>query len=380
MKVAIVHEWLEHYAGSERVVAQLLQCYPQADMFAIVDFLPAAERAFLGGRAVQTSFIQRLPLARRRFRNYLQLMPLAVEQFELTGYDLVISSNHAVAKGVLTGPKQVHVSYVHSPMRYAWDLQGQYLRESGLTTGLKSFYVRWLMHRMRQWDAVSANGVDIFVANSNYIARRISKAYRRDAHVIPPPVDVERFRLGTGPRDGYLTASRFVPYKRIELIAEAFRQMPDKKLTIIGAGTNLPQVQKIVAQAPNICLRLPAPHDELLALMQSARAMVFAAEEDFGITMVEAQACGTPVIAYAEGGAADIFAGGECSGTGILFKEQTVEAIIAAVTQFEATATLFSPAACRENAMRFSAELFRTRFKTIVEAAMGERLAPAVSP
>jgi glycosyltransferase involved in cell wall biosynthesis len=372
MKVAIVHEWLEHYAGSERVVAQLLQCYPQADVFAVVDFLPEAERGFLGGRKVQTSFIQRLPRARRNFRNYLQLMPIAVEQFELTGYDLVISSNHAVAKGVLTGPKQVHVSYVHSPMRYAWDLQGQYLRESGLTSGPKSLYVRWLLHKMRQWDAASANGVDLFVANSSYIARRILKAYRREALIVPPPVAVERFRLGNVPREGYLTASRFVPYKRIELIAEAFRRMPEKRLTILGAGTNAGQVQKAASGAANITLRSPAPHDELVTLMQSARAMVFAAEEDFGITMVEAQACGTPVIAFAEGGARDIFPQGSATRTGILFDEQTPEAIIDAVRRFETVAPEIPPEACRENALRFSEDLFRSRMMGAVAQAMAE--------
>ena len=181
MKVAIVHEWLEHYAGSERVLAEPLNCYPDADIFAVVDFLPATERDFLNGRKVTTSFIQNLPLARTRFRNYLQLMPMAVEQFDLSSYDLVISSHHAVAKGVITGPDQLHVSYVHSPMRYAWDLQAQYLRESGLERGLKSLYVRWLLHRIRIWDIRSANGVDVFVANSRYIARRIKKAYRREA-------------------------------------------------------------------------------------------------------------------------------------------------------------------------------------------------------
>lgn len=366
MKIAIVHEWLEHYAGSERVVAQLLQCYPQADLFAIVDFLSDAERGFLGGRKVTTSFIQRLPFARRQFRNYLQLMPLAVEQFDLAGYDLVISSNHAVAKGVLTGPKQVHVSYVHSPMRYAWDLQAQYLRESRLTRGLKSLYVRWLLHKMRLWDAASANGVDLFLANSSYIARRIQKTYRREALVVPPPVSVEAFVPTEGARTGYLVASRFVPYKRIELIAQAFRQLPHCPLTIVGAGTNAPQVARAAEGAPNITLRPPVPHAELISLMQSARAMVFAAEEDFGITMVEAQACGTPVIAFAEGGARDIFS----DGTGILFDEQSEASIIAAVREFEAAGAEISSAACRENALRFSESLFRARLMAAVETAI----------
>ncbi len=371
MKVAIVHEWLEHYAGSERVLAQILACYPQADMFAVVDFMPPEERSFLGGRPVATSFIQNLPFARKRFRNYLQLMPLAVEQFELTQYDLVISSNHAVAKGVLTGPKQVHVSYVHSPMRYAWDLQAQYLRESGLERGPKGLYVRWLFHRMRMWDASSANGVDVFMANSDYIAKRIQKAYRRDAVVVAPPVAVDDFTMGEGAREGFLVASRFVPYKRVELIVQAFRQMPEHKLTVVGAGTNAHLVAKAASGAPNITLRPPVAYAELVGLMQGARAMVFAAEEDFGITMVEAQACGTPVIAFGEGGARDIFAAlPSAPPTGVLFEAQSVEAIIAAVRRFEAVGTQLSPAACRANALRFSEPLFRERFMAVVDQAV----------
>lgn len=370
MRVAIVHEWLEHYAGSERVLGELLACYPQADVYAVVDFLPENERSFLGGRSVKTTFIQKLPFAREHFRNYLQLMPIAIEQFELNGYDLVISSNHAVAKGVLTGPQQVHVSYVHSPIRYAWDMQSQYLRESKTERGLKSLYVRWLLHKLRLWDTMAANGVDLFISNSSYIARRIQKTYRRDALVIPPPVDVERFTLGQGPRAGYLVASRFVPYKRVELIAEAFRDLPDCQLTIVGTGTNASQVQKAVSGCANITLRPPVPHAELISLMQSAKAMVFAAEEDFGITMVEAQACGTPVIAYGVGGARDIFQGYPAQPTGILFAEQTKESIIAAVRAFEASGGSISPAACRENAMGFSAALFRQRIKAAVAHAM----------
>lgn len=371
MKVAIIHEWLEHYAGSERVVGELLKCYPQADLFAIVDFLPEAERGFLGGRTVRTSFIQRLPFARGHFRNYLQLMPLAIEQFDLSDYDLVISSNHAVAKGVLTGPRQVHVSYVHSPIRYAWDLQSQYLRESGLERGPKGLYVRWALHRMRLWDAMSANGVDLFLANSSYIARRIQKAWRREALVVPPPVAVERFTPGKGARAGYLVASRFVPYKRVELIAEAFRDLPACQLTIVGAGTNAPQVEKAAAGAANITLLPPVPHAELVRLMQDAKAMIFAAEEDFGITMVEAQACGTPVIAFAQGGARDIFPAGAAVPTGILFPEQSKEAIAAAIGRFEALEEGISAEACRANAMRFSEMLFRERLMGAVEQAMG---------
>jgi glycosyltransferase involved in cell wall biosynthesis len=233
----VVHDWLVTYAGSERVLEQILRVFPDADLFAVVDFLPADARDFLGGRPVRTTFIQRLPFARRAFRAYLPLMPLAVEQLDLSGYDLVVSSNHAVAKGVLTGPDTLHVCYCHSPLRYAWDLQHEYLQESGLGFGPRGLAVRWLLQRLRGWDARSAAGVDRFVANSEFVARRVRKAYRRRARVIHPPVDVDAFRpTADPPRDYYVTASRFVPYKRIPMIVEAFRAMPGRRLVVIGDG------------------------------------------------------------------------------------------------------------------------------------------------
>ena len=192
-KLAVVHEWLDSYAGSEKVVEQLLHSFPQADLYALVDFLAAKDRGMLLGHEVHTSFIQKLPLARRLFRNYLPLMPLAVEQFDLADYDVILSSSHAVAKGVLSRNDQLHISYVHTPIRYAWDLHHQYLREAKLTWGLRSLIARLTLHYLRLWDRASADRVDVFVANSRYVAARIEKTYRRDAHVIYPPVDVDRF-------------------------------------------------------------------------------------------------------------------------------------------------------------------------------------------
>ncbi|NVN11477.1 glycosyltransferase, partial [Nguyenibacter vanlangensis] len=304
-KVAIVHEWLDTVAGSERVVQQLLLLFPQAELFAVVDFLPPGERGMLQGRKVTTTFIQRLPFARKRFRNYIGLMPLAVEQLDLSGFDLVISSNHAVAKGVITGPDQLHISYVHSPLRYAWDMQAQYLRQTGLDRGPKGLFARWLLHRLRNWDVRSAAGVDVFVANSSYIQRRIRKVYRRDALVIYPPVDVARFQPKDGPRDSFVVVSRLVPYKRVDLVIQAFRLMPQHKLVVVGDGPEWDAVSALAQGAANIVLRGKLPREELLRQMQSARACVFAAEEDFGIATVEAQACGTPVIAFGRGGALD---------------------------------------------------------------------------
>ena len=375
MKVAIVHEWLDVLAGSERVVAELLACYPDADLFTLVDFLPPDARGFLAGRPVRTSFLQRLPFARRHFRLYLPLMPLAIEQFDLGGYDLILSSSHAVAKGVITGPDQVHVSYVHSPMRYAWDMQAQYLRQTGMDRGLKTLYVRWVLHRLRQWDVRTANGVDVFVANSRYVGRRIRKAYGRDATVIPPPVDVDRFTPAEGRGDAYLVASRLAPYKRVDLVVAAFARMPGRRLIVVGDGSEKARVEAAAKGAANISFLGAVQQAELVRLMQQARAFVFAAEEDFGIALVEAQACGTPVIAFGRGGALDIIDAGAADPTGRLFAEQTPDAIMAAVEAFEQDASAIAPAACRRNAERFSRAMFRARMVATVDEAMAQRAA-----
>jgi glycosyltransferase involved in cell wall biosynthesis len=367
MKIAIVHEWLESYAGSERVLEQMIHCYPTADVFAVVDFVPPQERGFLQGRPVKTSFIQGLPFAKKKFRAYLPLMPAAVEQFDLAEYDLILSSSHAVAKGVLTGPNQVHVSYVHSPMRYAWDQQAQYLRQAGLDRGLKAIYAKSVLHHLRIWDVRTAHGVDQFVANSSFIAARIYKVYRRRAIVLHPPVDIEAFQPGKDRSDVYVIASRLVPYKRVDLVVEAFRQMPTRRLLVIGTGSELPRVRELARSAPNIEIVDPLSRDDLIHSLRTAGAFVFAGEEDFGITLVEAQACGTPVIAFGRGGAVDIVRDGV---TGILFNEQTPSSIINAVQRFEAMRSEITVEACRSNAERFSIRRFRTGILSAVETAM----------
>lgn len=247
-RVAIVHDWLVAYAGSEKVLEQIIQMWPNADLFSIVDFFPEQHRKALGGKHASTSFIQHLPRAKSSFRSYLPLMPLAVEQFDLSSYDLVLTSSHAVAKGVLTGPNQVHVSYVHSPIRYAWDLQHQYLAEAGIKRGIKSWIARSLLHYMRIWDQRTAHGVDAFVANSEFVGRRIRKVYGSKASVVYPPVDVERFELGVKHEDFYVIASRMVPYKRIPLIVEAFGAMPDKRLVVIGDGPDFERCKALAEQ------------------------------------------------------------------------------------------------------------------------------------
>jgi len=373
LKVAVVHEWLVNCAGSEKVVEQILQVYPQADLFALVDFLPDDERGFLGGRRAKTSFLQRMPRARKSFRSYLPLMPLAIEQFDLSAYDLIISSSHAVAKGVITGPDQVHVSYVHTPIRYAWDLQHQYLRESGLSSGFKSWIARAALHYVRQWDTRTANGVDSFLANSAYVGRRIRKAYRRDSTVLYPPVDVARFALHKRKDDFYLTASRMVPYKRMPMIVEAFAAMPERKLVVIGDGAEFDRVKAAARDAPNISVLGFQSNAVLVDHMSRARAFVFAAEEDFGITPVEAQACGTPVIAYGSGGALETVVDSMDTGvrTGVFFHEQTPQALCEAVEDFERSGA-FVPEVCRANAMRFSPEVFASGLRTAVDAALNK--------
>ncbi|GBQ98251.1 glycosyltransferase [Acetobacter nitrogenifigens DSM 23921 = NBRC 105050] len=376
VKVAIIHEWLEHYAGSERVVAELLKIFPQAEIFAVVDFLPPEERGFLGGRKVTTTFVQKLPFARKYFRNYLGLMPIAVEQFDLAKFDLIVSSHHAVAKGIITGPDQFHICYVHSPMRYAWDMQAAYLRQSGLERGLKGMFVRWMLHRIRTWDVRAASGVDVFVANSSYIARRIRKVYRRDALVIHPPVEIERFQVAETKRSSYIVAARQVPYKRVDLVVEAFRKMPQHRLMVVGGGPDHDKIVELAAASPNITVKGKVPHDELLALMQGAKAFVFAAEEDFGIALVEAQACGTPLIAFGRGGALDIVRPeGDPKGcTGVLFDTQDADAIVAAVQRFEAIGASITSENCRRNALRFSEEAFRQHVTELVEGLLDQGL------
>lgn len=367
-RIAIVHEWLQVNAGSERVLEQLLICFPDADLFATVDFMPPKERAFLKGRPVTTTFVQKLPAARRLFRHYLGLMPMAIEQLDVSGYDIVISSNHAVAKGVLTGPDQIHISYVHSPMRYIWDLQHQYLRQAGLGWSPKALYVRWLFNKLRIWDYASAQHVDHFIANSRYIARRVKKAYGRQASVIHPPVDVTDFKMGDRKDDFYLLAGRFVPYKRADLIVSAFQADPTRQLVVVGDGPEAERVRAAAKGASNIAFRGSVPKAELIDLMQRAQAAIFAAEEDFGIAMVEVQACGTPVIAFGKGGALDIVAVADnARPTGILFDEQTVDSIHDALSRFDEIAADISPEGCRANAMRFSEERFRERMLSFVQ-------------
>lgn len=373
MKIAVVCDWLVTYAGAEKVLEQILNVFPEADLFAVVDFIPEGQRDFIKNKKVTTTFIQNLPKAAGKYRNYLPFMPIAIEQLDVSDYDLVISSSHCVAKGILTGPDQIHISYVHSPIRYAWDLQHQYLREAGLTHGLKSKIARLIMHYMRIWDTRTSNGVDYFIANSRFIGRRIWKCYRRSADVIYPPVDVEKFQPCMKKDDFYMTASRMVPYKKMGLIVEAFSQMPDKKLVVIGKGPEFEKIKKVAGS--NVKLLGYQPDNVLRDYMERAKAFVFAAEEDFGITPVEAQACGTPVIAYGKGGSLETVRGYGIKEhpTGLFFYHQDTDSIIKAVKQFENVAASISYEDCRKHAESFSIPRFRKEFKEYVEKKLQEK-------
>lgn len=367
ISIGIVADWLVGFAGAERVIAEFINLFPASEIYSVVDFLSDDSRHHFQDKKATTSFIQRLPGAKKKYQTYLPLMPLAIEQLDVTKHDVVLSSSHAVAKGVLTGPDQLHISYVHSPIRYAWDFQHQYLRESGLDKGLKGKLARWMLHNIRMWDYRTANGVDYFIANSHFIARRIKKVYGRDADVIYPPVDVDRFTLHKKKDDFYFTASRMVPYKRIDLIVEAFSRMPEKKLVVIGDGSEMAKIKS--KATANVEILGYQPNEVMEDYMRRAKAFVFAAEEDFGITPVEAQACGTPVIAFGKGGALEtIRPYGEEYPTGLFFYEQSAEAIVEVVEYFDIIGHDILPIDCRTNATRFSAERFRNELDTYIKS------------
>lgn len=366
MKVAIVHDWLVTYAGAERVLEQMLCCYPDADLFSMVDFLDKDKRDFILNKPVKTSLIQKLPGAKKYYRSYLPLMPLCIEQFDLSSYDLILSSSHAVAKGVITGPRQLHICLCHSPIRYGWDLTHEYLNESGLNRGVKSWIVRIILHYMRLWDTVSANRVDEFIAVSEFISRRIKKIYRRNSQVVYSPVDISFFEFQPNKSDFYLTASRMVPYKSIPLIIQAFSTMPDKKLVVIGDGPEFGKCQELASNNVEI---LGWQSDDILKnYMQKAKAFIFAAEEDFGIIPLEAQSCGTPVIAYGRGGVVEtIIPWPSPSSTGIFFDEKSVSSLSEAIVKFEKILPEINNMACRKNAEKYSNDRFRREFFDTVE-------------
>jgi glycosyltransferase involved in cell wall biosynthesis len=363
-----VHEWLTPSAtgGSELVVQEILNVL-DADLYALIDFESANPDSYLFQRQIGTTFLQHFPFARNGVQKYLPLLPLAIEQLDLGEYDVILSSSHAVAKGVLTSPNQLHICYCHSPMRYAWDLTFDYLNGNTVGAGLPGLLTRYMLHSLRQWDVLSANRVDYFIANSHNTARRIWRCYRRSAEVIYPPVNTDRFRFEPQKQDFYLTVSRLVSYKKISLIVRAFNQL-GLPLVVIGSGSELALIRQIAQ--PNVQVLGWQPDAVVEHYMSQAKAFVYAAYEDFGIAPVEAQACGTPVIAYGIGGTAetvrDIRHDDEKC-TGVLFDQQTEPALIAAVQQFEQSHQKFDPEVARSHALSFSTEIFQQHYLSFLE-------------
>jgi glycosyltransferase involved in cell wall biosynthesis len=351
-------------AEPKQVLREILKCYPDADVFTLFDLLTVEERRKLGFEKSHTSFLQKMPLLARHHRAYLPLMGIAIEQFDLSNYDLVISSSYAVAKGVITGPDQLHVAYVHSPMRYAWDLQHVYLKESGYASGVKSLVARAILHRMRLWDVRTAHGPDAIFTNSQFVARRVKKIYGRDAKVIYPPVTLSSRDAALRAGSHFLAASRLVPYKRIEPVIRAFNSMPDFKLVVAGDGPEAERLKKLAG--PNVSFAGFVSDKHLRELMATARAFVFAAEEDFGIVLVEAQSEGAPVLALRRGGARESIAASGPHATGMYFENADPASIADCVKSFVARESAISRADCRQRAAFFSAERFRRQFVSAV--------------
>ena len=372
MKKALIHDWYTVYGGAERCVESFTNIWDDFDHFSLIDDLSDSHRdLILKGKKTKNSFIQKLPFWKKKYRTYLPLFPFAIEQFDLSDYELILSSSSSVAKGVLTKPSQLHIAYVYSPVRYAWDLYHQYLKESKLDSGIKGLIAKYFLFKLRAWDFSTANRPDHYIAISHYVAKRIKKVYNKEAIVIYPPVDTDSFTLTTETSDYYITCSRMVPYKKIDLIVEAFSKT-DKKLIVIGDGPDFKKIKKLASS--NIELKGYVEKEEMLDMIKRAKAFIFAAEEDFGIAPIEAQACGVPVIAYGKGGALETIIGVSSdekfdnkSVTGIFFKEQTSSSLLEAVNCFEKNETSFDRKIIRKNAERFSKNRFEKEFKETIE-------------
>ena len=372
MRVAIVHYWLVGMRGGEKVLEELCLLYPQADIFTHV-YDPARTSDLINSHKVRTTFIARLPFARKLYQRYLPLMPAALGELDLTGYDLVISSESGPAKGVVVHPDAVHVCYCHTPMRYLWDHYHVYRANAGRLT---RFLMTLIVPPLRAWDVASAAHVDRFVANSRFVARRIAKAYRRDSTVVFPPVDTDAFAAVPAPtRDFYLVAGQLVPYKRADLAVEACTRL-GRRLVVVGTGSEAARLQSMAG--PTVEFRGWTPDDELRALYANCRALLFPGEEDFGIVPLEVMASGRPVIAYGSGGALDTVVAGD---TGLFFDDPTAESLAAAVVAFERREDAFDPVGIRRHAEGFDRRVFRARLKAFIDGTLSELSArPAPTP
>ena len=371
MRIAIVHDWCPDFRGGERVLAELCKLFKTAEVFTLFDFLPdEIKQQHFPGVTFHTSIANRIPKVKKFYRALFPICPFLIEQFDVTQYDAVISSSAAYARGVLTRPDQPHLCYVHSPIRYAWDEQFSYLQQGNLGFGPKGLLFRYLMHRLRLWDTRTAHGPDRMLANSTYVRARIRRVYGLDARVIFPPVDVDEAALCADKEDYYVTAAFLAPYKRTDLVIDAFNAMPTRKLLVAGDGQ---QAAKLKDRAgPNISFAGYLPRAEYIEAVSRARALVFAGCEDFGIALAEAQAYGTPLIAFARGGVMDIVRplGRTGEPTGVLFEHQSAQSVIDAVRRFDINAEQIHPLACRMNAMRFNPERFARDIYSAFAATM----------
>lgn len=363
MKTAIVHDWIINIGGAERVLRELYKIFKDSDIYTLICKEEIAKKFGIENKRIKTSFLQSIPFSAKFYRYMLPLMPNAIESFDLSGYDLIISSSHCVAKGVLTNSYQIHLAYVHTPMRYAWDMYHSYLRDSKFNKGLRGLIAGQIFKKIRIWDLSTANRPDYYIANSYYVAKKIKKIYGKDSLVIYPPVDISLFSLRDKKEDFYITAGRLVPYKKVDLIVEAFSRLKDRKLIVIGKGSEIRKLKSIATK--NIDFIGHVDEKTLANYLGRAKAFIFAAEEDFGILPVEAQGCGTPVIAFRGGGVTETVIDGK---TGIFFEEQSAQAIIDAVKKFEEIEERFSPAEIRKNSERFSTERFREEIISFIQS------------
>lgn len=363
-KTAIIHDWLmSPVGGSENVLKEIYSMFP-SPIYTLVWNPDAFKGTVFEDATIYRSFIDRLPWSQKKFRSFLPLFPAAIEQFDLNSYDLIISSSHCVAKGINRHPDQLHICYCHTPMRYAWDLADDYLKDAKMDNGVKAAVARFFLSGLQDWDLESALRVDHFIANSKCVAKRIERIYARESTVIYPPVETDFFQLGKKKENFYLTASRLVSYKKIELIVEAFNKMPNRKLVVIGDGPNLKKIQKMAGK--NVEVMGYQSNLVLREMMQKAKAFVFAAIEDFGILPVEAMSTGTPVIAFRKGGVVETVID---EITGVFFDEQTPAAIRAAVQHFEKL-EIWDPKTIRTHALQYSAGRFRSEFRSFIEMKM----------
>jgi len=363
-KVALVHDWLTGQRGGEKVLEVLAEIFPEAPIFTLFH-LKGSQAGILEKRDIRTSFLQKFPFLGKKYRFYLPFFPLAAELFDLSGFELVVSSSHCVAKGIIPGPEALHISYIHSPVRYAWNQYFAYFSPARI-----SFFSRLLIppviHRLRIWDVASSARVDHFIANSENVARRIKKYYRRDADVIHPPADTDFFSPAAPDpaRKYYLIVSALVPYKRIDLAIAAFN-LRGWPLKIVGGGPDYKKLKKLASQ--NIEFLGQVPAERLRLLYQEAKALILPGEEDFGITALEAQACGTPVIAYGRGGAKETVVPDE---TGLLFPELTVAGLESGLDKFQGLE--LNKTIIRSNAMKFSRAAFKQKMTSYFEKKWAE--------